>query len=1180
MLAKSGFLNVIGNRYQLLDKVGEGGMGAVYRAADRLDGSIVALKSVTTPGEKLQFASKGGSSNFRLALAQEFRVLASLRHPNIISVLDYGFDAERQPYFTMELLNGGQTLKAFCSGKPIAEQVALLRQILEALAYLHRRGILHRDLKPDNLLVIADNSMSGDNSPSGGQLKVLDFGLAVAREALTENDETVGTIAYMAPEVLSGGSPGEASDLYAFGVIAYELLAGHYPFPTQNASGLVQAIFSRIPDVWSLEIDEPLKEILERLLAKSPDQRHSSASELLSIFARYSGDPVASETASIRESYLQAARFVGRDQELEELTGALDKMIGGQGSAWLIGGESGVGKSRLLDELRTQALVSGALALRGQAIAEGGAPYHLWREALRRLCLQTEFTELEASVLKSLVPDIGTLIGREVANAPEIDTQAAQTRLLTVIEDVFRRQKQPVMLLLEDLHWARESLIVLNRLIQVVEQLPLLIIANYRDDERPDLPDELPAMQRIKLTRLDTTAIGELSASMLGESGRQPQVIDLLQRETEGNVFFIVEVVRALAEEAGQLAQIGRMTLPQSVFAGGVLTVVQRRLSRVPAASRPLLQIAAVAGRELDLAVLTVAAPGTNTEAWLNSVSSVIDVQDNRYRFAHDKLREGLLQNLSDERLRALHQMVAEATIAAYPDDPAQYAILHYHWEEAGDLDCARHYAELGGEAAFKNAAYEEAVRLLIRALELQPKAVSQRDLARWHHLLGAAYLGGGHTLESRPHLEKAMTLLGYPVLSESSNLRIGLDILYQLVRHLLFRLMPRVPDARDGENAALSPAIAISHDLNRIYVTSAAGPVLASVAFRAANWLEASRTSPYKALTTATLGVIFDRTPFKSFAESYFQRSRLMLKTVDSPQVRHLVATLYGFHYATMGIWEEATSYLRDSVALGFQSGNWRSSEEMYIYLAYAYLLRGMIPDVEQVSEDIKRIAERTKDYQVLSWAYRIDCDIFQLRGDWDRMDQALRQSASLIEQEEDSTTYSVRIFQAVIHFRRSEFKDAFQTAQAAVEFAEKYSTTGIGFIRHYSELARVCIGLWNSEDLDPGVRNLTRRMRRLLSTLKFMPPAMPSVELYEGIYAFLNNQPRRANGLWQSSLTAARKLQMPYDEARALYEIGRHLPVNDPRRAENLKAAAAIFERLGAAWELKQTQRILAQE
>src|SRR5262249_54528365 len=107
--------------YQLLEKLGEGGMGMVYRALDRLDGSRVALKRVTTPKEHLQFASKGDSDDFRLALAQEFRFLASLRHPNIISVLDYGFDAERQPYFTMEFLENARSITVDAGTKPLTE---------------------------------------------------------------------------------------------------------------------------------------------------------------------------------------------------------------------------------------------------------------------------------------------------------------------------------------------------------------------------------------------------------------------------------------------------------------------------------------------------------------------------------------------------------------------------------------------------------------------------------------------------------------------------------------------------------------------------------------------------------------------------------------------------------------------------------------------------------------------------------------------------------------------------------------------------------------------------------------------------------------------------------------------------------------------------------------------------
>jgi serine/threonine protein kinase len=144
-------------RYIPQQKLDEGGMGAVYRTIDRLTQQAVALKRVTVPAEQLQFASRasmGNCSNFRLALAREFKTLASLRHPHIISVLDYGFDEQRQPYLIMELLQDAPNLIEAGRDQPLPKQVELLVQLLQALAYLHRRGVIHCDLKPDNVLVI------------------------------------------------------------------------------------------------------------------------------------------------------------------------------------------------------------------------------------------------------------------------------------------------------------------------------------------------------------------------------------------------------------------------------------------------------------------------------------------------------------------------------------------------------------------------------------------------------------------------------------------------------------------------------------------------------------------------------------------------------------------------------------------------------------------------------------------------------------------------------------------------------------------------------------------------------------------------------------------------------------------------------------------------------------------
>ncbi|MEM7346119.1 MAG: protein kinase, partial [Chloroflexota bacterium] len=174
-------------RYILHEKLGQGGMGIVHRATDRLTGEIIALKQIKIPAEQLQFMTRVDTEtqqNLRLSLAREFQILAGLRHPHIISVLDYGFDAKQMPYFTMTYLPEAATFLEAGRGLDIDKKFELLRQLLQALAYLHRRGIIHRDIKPSNVLVVED------------QIRVLDFGLSF--EEKTGLASTGGTPFYMA----------------------------------------------------------------------------------------------------------------------------------------------------------------------------------------------------------------------------------------------------------------------------------------------------------------------------------------------------------------------------------------------------------------------------------------------------------------------------------------------------------------------------------------------------------------------------------------------------------------------------------------------------------------------------------------------------------------------------------------------------------------------------------------------------------------------------------------------------------------------------------------------------------------------------------------------------------------------------------------------------------------------
>lgn len=745
---------IIGNRYQIVDRIGSGGMGTVYAAFDRLTGDTVALKRVTLANEESRPTTDSldgnGSFTLRLALAEEFKTLASLRHPYIISVLDYGFDDDQHPYLIMDLLENARPLNQAAAGQSLDVRVEYLVQTLQAVAYLHRRGVIHRDLKPDNVLVV------------DGQVKVLDFGLAVARDQISaQGDEVAGTLEYMAPELLTGSPPSKASDLYAIGVMTYEILAGQYPYRKNTVGILMSDIMSVTPDLSRLGLDSRYVDVLARLLAKKPEDRYQDAGEVVRAYTEAAGRQLKYEATAVRESFLQAAQFIGREQELQILTNALDEARDeGRGSAWLVGGESGVGKSRLMDEIRTRALVRGVLTLRGQGVVEGGAPYLLWREALRYLCLRAELSDLDIGVLKPVVPNIEQIMRREVPPPPVLEPQAAQERLFQVIEQLFRQREAPTLVMLEDAQWAGdESLALLKRLVQQLAGTPVIFIGSYRYDERPGLPSELPAMQAMRLQRLTMNEIAQLSASMLGDKiGRKEDLVSLLDRETEGNVFFIVEVVRALAEDAGNLEQIGVKSLPQQVFSGGMKTVVRTRLRNLPVSARPLLSLAAIAGRQVDLRLLETISPDVDIPGWLADCANgaVLEVQDNAWRFAHDKIREGILDLLNPDEQRDLHQQVASAIETLYAAAPEYAATLAYHWRGAQNAEKELSYSQEAGQSALKVSAFAEAIRFLERCIELRTGA-DPLDLAPIEFDLGVAYMGQSVYPDARRYYESAL---------------------------------------------------------------------------------------------------------------------------------------------------------------------------------------------------------------------------------------------------------------------------------------------------------------------------------------------------------------------------------------------------------------------------------------
>jgi len=291
-------------RYRILEKAGEGGMGIVYRAHDTRLGRDVALKFVTQVGEC--------SAEYTERLRREAMSLGALNHPNIVTIHDFD-EADGVPFLVLEWIDGksltGISVKRRIS---IEEFNRLVLPVAEALASAHDRGIIHRDVKPSNVLVSND-----------GQVKVVDFGLAKFRDAdqdaiLTAG--TVGTVVYMSPEQASGADLGPASDIFSFGILAYELLTGELPFKGNGLAPLLSAIINgRHLPVSNLRRDLPveLEAIVERCLETEPRSRFQGGRQLADALRRVAVGVGSSDIEQVTTKFLPLpSNAVDREQDI------------------------------------------------------------------------------------------------------------------------------------------------------------------------------------------------------------------------------------------------------------------------------------------------------------------------------------------------------------------------------------------------------------------------------------------------------------------------------------------------------------------------------------------------------------------------------------------------------------------------------------------------------------------------------------------------------------------------------------------------------------------------------------------------------------------------------------------------------------------------------------------------
>ncbi len=675
----------------------------VYEAVRESDGAEVVLKSY--------LADRPNDSRPRAR--REYEIMRRIVGPGIPAAFAFESSGAERPFLVLERVPGLPLARLLREG-PLALEtwLALASQVAEVLARVHEARLLHKDLTPANVLL----------ERSGARVWICDFGLTVELGAAERGGEQVsgtlaGTLQYISPEQTGRMNRGcdFRSDLYSLGATLYHALTGRPPFESEDPLELIHAHLARLPRAplaLRPELPRPISELVLKLLRKEPQERYQSAralrADLCTLREQLRSGGIAPDFALGAAEAPSAPQFAvklyGREREAELLRSIYAEVSAGQSRTLWIQGAPGAGKSALVDQLRPLLAQTHAYLVTAKFDLYGDRPYAGWITALTSLVQQLLIesdaglarwhSELRtalgptAPALVDLVPDLRFVLG-EVPPAPRLEPREAQARLSLALQRFVQTcatTEHPLVILLDDLQWSDAASRTLLAELLASPPPALLLIGAYREDHANPALDaflaqvpELTRPQLLELGALSQEAATTLLAEALERAPRDVESLaDLVARRT-GNLPLLIRHFVEHIHARGLLRylpgtgwswdaeEIARSELPDSAVA-----LMAGKLDRLAPEARAVIQAASCVGDEFDTELLCEISRLARLAIWealcTAADAGVIIPCKNGFRFAHDRIREGAQQQLSDAKRAQIHQDSARLLLERTPD--------------------------------------------------------------------------------------------------------------------------------------------------------------------------------------------------------------------------------------------------------------------------------------------------------------------------------------------------------------------------------------------------------------------------------------------------------------------------------------------------------------------------------